>query len=80
MTVPKSWQDCVEGGFIKEEAGPRTAEQNAKARQESVAASEQRGHSITKFTCDDCPFEDAAEYCPFIYDHYNTDGDCLALK
>ena len=30
-----------------------------------------------KFTCDGCP---AAKKCSWVYDLYNTDGDCLALK
>jgi hypothetical protein len=29
------------------------------------------------FTCDEC---DQRHVCPFVYDPYNTDGDCLAEK
>lgn len=29
------------------------------------------------FTCDDCP---ARKECIFVYDPYNTSGDCLAEK
>jgi len=35
------------------------------------------GETTLKFTCDGCPsrFE-----CEWVYDLYNTDGDCLAEK
>lgn len=29
------------------------------------------------FSCDGCPHN---YYCEYAYDHYNTDGDCLAMK
>lgn len=29
------------------------------------------------FTCDDCA---AASQCPWVFDAYNTDGDCIAVK
>lgn len=32
---------------------------------------------IKTFTCDDCP---AKTTCEWVYDPYNTDGDCLAEK
>jgi len=32
---------------------------------------------IPKFTCDDCPDQTT---CPFVFDVYNQDGDCLAEK
>jgi hypothetical protein len=32
---------------------------------------------IDKFTCDDCQ---AKRTCPYVFDPYNTDGDCLADK
>jgi hypothetical protein len=32
---------------------------------------------IDKFTCDDCQ---AKRTCPYVFDPYNTDGDCLAEK
>jgi hypothetical protein len=30
-----------------------------------------------KITCEDCLDNDN---CEFAFDHYNTDGDCLAIK
>jgi len=35
------------------------------------------GHDITKFTCDDCKDK---TICKYVFDPYNTDGDCLAMK
>jgi hypothetical protein len=32
---------------------------------------------IDKFTCDECPFKTTCEY---VFDPYNTNGDCLAEK
>lgn len=32
---------------------------------------------IEEFTCDECG---AAPTCPYAFDPYNTDGDCLAEK
>lgn len=29
------------------------------------------------FTCDECTY---ADVCPYVYDWYNTDGDCLMEK
>ena len=34
----------------------------------------------TEFTCDNCPYLDDISNCEFVYDLYNTDGDCLAIK
>lgn len=31
----------------------------------------------TEYTCDDCK---GRETCPYIFDAYNTGGDCLACK
>jgi len=38
---------------------------------------EATGEIITEFTCDDC---DSRFTCCYVFDIYNTDGDCLAMK
>lgn len=76
MPVPDDWKNVVKDP----ECGPRTDAQNEKAREQSLAIAKQLGRPIAKFTCDECPITDGPQYCPFIYDHYNTDGDCLAIK
>ena len=75
MPTPEAWKDVV-----SPEASPRTEARNAELRRESLAAAEASGRDISQFTCDTCRIEGAKAYCPFIYDHYNTDGDCLVLK
>lgn len=67
---------------------PLTDEQIAKLREESIQSAwdgytwvdcpwidEEPG-----FTCDGCPRGEYKRVCPFIFDLYNTDGDCLAMK
>lgn len=39
----------------------------------------QNRESPKKVTCDECPHSTKTA-CPFAYDGYNTDGDCLADK
>jgi len=38
---------------------------------------EKFGYSITEFTCDECK---SRFTCHYVFDAYNTDGDCLANK
>lgn len=40
-------------------------------------AREYFGDKIVKFTCDDC---ESRYTCCYVFDLYNTDGDCLANK
>lgn len=75
---------------------PKTPEQLAKIRQESIEdynsfsqyCYDQYAVEVEnpgpppepvdpKFTCDGCPH---APTCEYVYDFYNTNGDCLALK
>ena len=37
------------------------------------------GDPNIKFTCDQCPWSEAHR-CPFVYNGYNTGGDCLMEK
>lgn len=49
-------------------------------RAESILAWQQREgveDNVPKFTCETCVF---LAWCEYAYDHYNTDGDCLAIK
>ncbi len=42
-----------------------------------VAIYANQGLGINYFTCDGC----IEKYeCPYVYDSYNVDGDCLAMK
>ena len=38
---------------------------------------EKYGHNITEFTCDEC---ESRFTCTYVFDPYNTDGDCLLNK
>ena len=53
------------GTYMTEEALAKLRESNADL------------FEIEVFTCDDCP---ARKMCHFVFDPYNTDGDCLAEK
>lgn len=54
---------------------PLTEDQLAAARDASRQM--ESGCAPESFTCDDC----AARYvCCLVFDWYNTDGDCLAIK
>lgn len=55
----------------------KTQEQLDKLRKKMIALSAGTGEQISEFTCDDC---DVKERCQFVFDLYNTDGDCLAMK
>jgi hypothetical protein len=35
---------------------------------------------LPTFTCDNCPYLEDKSTCPYLYDIYNTHGDCLAVK
>ena len=52
-----------------------TNEQLVQLRAKTVAFHNERTDIV--FTCDDCA---AATECEFVFDPYNTDGDCLAEK
>jgi len=57
---------------------PRTPEQMAECRKESVAeAAKAVKNPPTAFTCDECGI---ANVCTLAFDLYNTDGDCLYDK
>jgi hypothetical protein len=45
----------------------------------ALAIKQQAPHTNarTKFTCDECP---SAPTCDYVFDAYNTGGDCLAAK
>lgn len=48
-------------------------------QKEYVKTARQHGHvdRVEDFSCYECP---DSEKCPFAYDAYNTNGDCLAEK
>lgn len=59
---------------------PLTRDEADALQAEAILAWQQReGHEneTPKFTCETCVF---LAWCEFAYDHYNTDGDCLASK
>jgi lysozyme family protein len=61
---------------------PVTAEFLAKERKRSLEIFAQYNtdgeeSEITEFTCDGCGH---APCCSLAFDHYNTNGDCLASK
>lgn len=60
---------------------PRTEKQVKELRRKCVEsyAEEYSDLSMT-FTCDNCPLAGGREYCPYIFDLYNTNGDCLVMK
>jgi hypothetical protein len=61
-----------------EDTEAKTDDQLAALREASVTASAQWvGDGIDKFTCDDCVHRRSCEY---VFDHYNINGDCLAVK
>lgn len=56
----------------------RTPERLHVLRDEAVTSyAAATGEAITQFTCDNC--RDAPR-CPYAFDPYNTDGDCLGSK
>lgn len=53
----------------------RTDEQLASIRAKAVSDFADMG--VDQFTCDNCP---ERRVCLYVFDAYNTDGDCLADK
>ena len=71
----KLWKDAA--------LPPRTLNEIMDERAESIQRfrnSRPRFDGPINFTCDDCRIKEALQYCPFIFDHYNTNGDCLLEK
>lgn len=59
---------------------PWTDQELAKFRRQLITEYYQQNRESPKeITCDDCLLETKIT-CPFAYDPYNTDGDCLAMK
>lgn len=60
---------------------PRSEDELAKLRKAAYETLKERGDIERgferNFTCDEC---EAACRCRWVYDLYNTEGDCLALK
>jgi hypothetical protein len=56
---------------------PRTPDELAELRHESLERERQEGRKVSEFTCDGCTL---APVCFFAFDGYNTDGDCIASK
>lgn len=57
-----------------------TANERLELRERIRELAQRHGSKLPwsyKFTCDDCQL---ILICPFSYDDYNTDGDCLELK
>jgi hypothetical protein len=54
-----------------------TDEQLASIRAQALIDANQQLRRDPAFTCDGCS---ERKRCPFVYDLYNTDGDCLAEK
>ena len=48
-----------------------------RVRQELVTITGGAFDPKREVTCEFCPYNDN---CEFVWDHYNTDGDCLAIK
>ena len=57
--------------------GHTTDEQLAKLRQKAVAENAEYLGPNPVFTCDNCRQRNK---CEFVFDTYNTNGDCLAEK
>lgn len=55
--------------------GPYTPETLTERRAQALAR--EGVGTFEHFTCDECG---AAAVCPFVFDSYNTNGDCLAEK
>lgn len=58
----------------------RTSADLVQLRAKSLAFAADSGWPLPAgvvFTCDDCA---SAPECEFVFDPYNTDGDCLAEK
>jgi len=55
----------------------KTDEQLEKIKKRAIKFFKKRYKYTPDFTCDDC---DARSRCQYVYDFYNTDGDCLAMK
>lgn len=79
--VVAEWQpdwrptDDALGGYADERlrAGPYTPEELTERRAQAIGELPMSAH----FSCDECG---AAAGCPFAFDTYNTNGDCLAEK
>lgn len=56
---------------------PLTDSELAKKRSNSIYWANIERHNITQFTCDSCLLR---FICIFVFDWYNTSGDCLASK
>lgn len=46
-------------------------------RSEAIKLLRRLGIRFSYITCDRCPLRDS---CPYAYDPYNIDGDCIAAK
>lgn len=68
----KKWKDLLDDQNVK----ARTPSKNEALRKDTI----KHFPHIKTFTCDKCKIAGAKEFCPFIYDPYNTDDECLALK
>ena len=55
----------------------RTEEELKKLREKMVEKPAEMGIRFSYITCDSCPHR---YECPYAYDPYNIDGDCLAEK
>lgn len=55
----------------------RTEQQVERMRKRMINDLHKNDISFTELTCDDC---DLKYRCRELYDLYNTDGDCLAIK
>ena len=55
----------------------RSEQELQKLREEMVRELGRLGIMYSYITCDDCP---QRHTCPYAYDPYNIDGDCLAEK
>lgn len=49
----------------------------ALMRHDAIRLEADIGNVIEKFTCDECSVR---HECSLVFDGYNTDGDCLAMK
>lgn len=70
----KKWKKA----HLLREVPTKSPEALRKLRGEIVREVQESEHFVLlRFTCDDCAL---GATCPFVFDPYNTDGDCLADK